>query len=169
MIFKNLLTFNRFFFKKIFPFLIFVLFLENHENAICHDKQNKNIKFLSIKSDKVNMRTGPNNRYDIKFVYIKKYLPFKIVGSFEEWYFAEDPFGEKGWIKKNLFFNSKKQNFAFVSSENGIFCYNSPSKTSKIKIDNFYILKIHSCKNDFCFIKLDKKKFCCEKKDLWGI
>ena len=149
----------------------------SQEKSFCNnfvekfDEKDKNLKFLSVKSDKVNMRTGPNNRYNVKYVYIKKNLPFKILGFFEEWYFVEDPFGEKGWIKKKLFFNSKKQNFAFVSNENGIFCYNSPSKTSqiKIKIDNFYILKIFSCKNEFCFIKLDREKFWCKKKDLWGL
>lgn len=151
---------------KYILFFIFIYFSFSSLSA------NDGSKFLCLKSDKVNMRTGPESRYNVKYIYIKKNLPFKILGSFEEWYFAEDPFGEKGWIKKNLFFSSKKNHFVFVSNQDGIICFESASENLKkrIKIDSFHILKLkENCKNSLCEVILGKKKIWCKKNDLWGV
>ena len=37
--------------------------------------------FLMLKNSKVNVRMGPGMDYPIKFIYKKKYLPVKIIGS----------------------------------------------------------------------------------------
>ena len=156
---------------KIFYF--FLLFFLKIDFVFSNEKNLKQTefigKFLSIKSDKVNMRTGPDNRYDIKYVYIRRNLPFKILGSFDEWYFVQDPDLETGWIKKNLFFNSKKQSFVFVLEKNGVLCKTSRNSNKKIKIDHFYILRLNYCKDNFCLVNFDNNKLWCEKKDLWGV
>lgn len=130
----------------------------------------KEVKFLSIRSEMVNMRTGPDNRYNIKYTYVKKYLPFKIIDTFNEWYFVIDPDLESGWIKKNLFLHSKKQVFGFIQNKNGIYCYKSNSnQIPEYKIDNANIVKIISCNEKMCLIEIKKIKMWCQKNDLWGV
>ena len=156
--------------KKKFLFILFFLFLwaeSSFAKSIEHERE----KFLSIRSDKVNMRTGPSPRYDVMYIYIKKNTPFKILDSFEEWYKVEDLDGEHGWIKKNLFLNSKRQRYGAVINHDGIFCNQSPSNASKkkIKIDYLHFVKLNDCKNQFwCLVQIDETKAWCEKKFLWG-
>ena len=40
-------------------------------------------EFVMLKNDKVNVRYGPSFEYPIKFVYLKKYLPVKIIDKKE--------------------------------------------------------------------------------------
>ncbi|KLT23416.1 bacterial SH3 domain containing protein [Wolbachia endosymbiont of Armadillidium vulgare str. wVulC] len=44
--------------------------------------------FISIKSNKVNMRTGPGFQYPVKWIYTCKNLPLKAIEEFENWKFV---------------------------------------------------------------------------------
>ena len=58
--------------------------------------------FVSIAKSEVNMRQGPGEAYKIRFVYIIKGTPLKVVAKFNDWRKVQDPDGEQGWIKKSL-------------------------------------------------------------------
>ncbi|HEX4193642.1 MAG TPA: SH3 domain-containing protein, partial [Stellaceae bacterium] len=42
-------------------------------------------RFVSLRADTVNLRTGPGNRYPIEYVYHRKGYPLEIVGEFDQW------------------------------------------------------------------------------------
>ncbi len=91
--------------KKYFFFvLLFYFSFFNFSNSI----SNENIKFLSLKNKKVNMRSGPSFDHPIKLIYKKKYLPVIILDKFETWREIKDFENNSGWIhvsqlsKKNL-------------------------------------------------------------------
>lgn len=158
-----------------FSYCILLLVIDQANSSPMFDKNlinKKNISenFLAVKSDKINMRTGPNNRYDIKYIYIKKNMVFKITDSFEEWYKVEDIDGEEGWIKKNLFFHSKKQKFAMIRSKDSIFCYSGRNTQAKkvFKIDYLGLVKLVECRGEWCLVKKQDLKAWCESKFLWG-
>ena len=47
--------------------------------------------WMSLRDDKAYMRTGPRDSYPIKWVYVRKYLPVKVVGKEADWRMVEDP------------------------------------------------------------------------------
>ena len=51
-----------------------------------------------LKNDKVNVRYGPSFEYPIKFVYLKKYLPVKIIDKKENFRRIIDHKHNSGWI-----------------------------------------------------------------------
>ena len=42
-------------------------------------------RFVSLRSDKVNMRTGPGFRYPIDWVYKRLNMPMEVVAEFGTW------------------------------------------------------------------------------------
>lgn len=55
-------------------------------------------RFASLKTDEVNLRTGPGLRYPIDWVYKRRDLPVEIQREFEVWRLIADQEGVKGWV-----------------------------------------------------------------------
>ena len=55
-------------------------------------------RFAALKSDDVNMRSGPGERYPVLWQYKRRDLPVKIEREFDVWRLVEDMDGIKGWV-----------------------------------------------------------------------
>jgi SH3-like domain-containing protein len=59
-------------------------------------------RFVSVKSNKVNVRRGPNSTYQIDWVYTRSGVPLKVTAEYEHWRKVEDFQGEGGWVHMRL-------------------------------------------------------------------
>ncbi|MDX1425651.1 MAG: SH3 domain-containing protein [Kiloniellales bacterium] len=57
-------------------------------------------RFVSLKSDEVNLRTGPGTRYPIDWIYRRRGLPVEVVDEFEDWRRVRDHDGTVGWVHR---------------------------------------------------------------------
>lgn len=55
-------------------------------------------RWAALRSDEVNLRTGPGTRYPIDWVYHRRDLPVQIEREFDAWRLIEDQDGVKGWV-----------------------------------------------------------------------
>jgi SH3-like domain-containing protein len=55
-------------------------------------------RFAALKTDEVNMRSGPGERYPVLWQYQRRDLPVKIEREFDVWRLVEDMDGIKGWV-----------------------------------------------------------------------
>lgn len=59
-------------------------------------------RYVSLKTDKVNMREGPSTDHGTRWVYQRAGLPVEIIAEFENWRRIRDPEGEDGWVWHSL-------------------------------------------------------------------
>ena len=59
-------------------------------------------RFVSLKSDRVNVRRGPSSDHAIAWVYNRKNLPVEIIAEFQHWRRVRDSDGEEGWVYQSL-------------------------------------------------------------------
>ncbi len=59
-------------------------------------------RFVSLKSDKVNVRTGPTTDHEVTWVYMRTALPVEITAEFENWRRIRDWEGAEGWVYHSL-------------------------------------------------------------------
>ena len=59
-------------------------------------------RFVSLKSDRVNVRKGPGTNYPIAWVFEKAGLPVEIVREYGIWRQVRDSDGAQGWVLQNL-------------------------------------------------------------------
>lgn len=131
-------------------------------------------EFVYTRFDLTNMRSGPSKQYFIKWIYIRKNIPFKFIKEFESWYLIQDIDNSTGWIYKNLL--THNQNYAFIKNQSKI--YLRPSLTSQniATIDPLVLVRFEKCSTNWCRIKVnansDKKSKIIngwiEKNQLWG-
>src|SRR5689334_11682354 len=59
-------------------------------------------RFVSLKSDKVNVRSGPTKDHDVAWVYSRAALPVEVTAEFENWRRIRDWEGAEGWVYHSL-------------------------------------------------------------------
>src|SRR6185437_12015887 len=59
-------------------------------------------RFVSLKSDKVNVRGGPNRDQEVRWVYTRAGMPVEITAEFENWRRIRDWEGSEGWVYHSL-------------------------------------------------------------------
>lgn len=143
--------------KHLFAKLVFftVIFLA----SLC------NAQYLNIKSFKVNARYGPGKHYPVKYVYLKRNLPVKVVQKFDDWINISDPQGHTSWIKKDLL---SKRSFAITQSF-AIGYKKNNNLNPTVKIDDSVIVAVKSCKEEWCKVTAKDHKFWLPKSALWGV
>src|SRR4051812_37980433 len=59
-------------------------------------------RYVSLKSDHVNVRAGPTKDNDIAWIYTRSGLPVEITAEFENWRRVRDSEGAEGWVYHSL-------------------------------------------------------------------
>jgi SH3-like domain-containing protein len=59
-------------------------------------------RFVSLKSDRVNARSGPNKDQEVRWVYTHVGMPVEITAEFENWRRIRDWEGAEGWVYHSL-------------------------------------------------------------------
>ncbi|HJS60145.1 MAG TPA: SH3 domain-containing protein [Pseudolabrys sp.] len=59
-------------------------------------------RFVSLKSDRVNVRSGPNKDQEVRWVYTHVGMPVEITAEFENWRRIRDWEGAEGWVYHSL-------------------------------------------------------------------
>jgi SH3-like domain-containing protein len=59
-------------------------------------------RFVSLKTDRVNVRGGPEKDHDVAFIYTRIGWPVEITAEFENWRRIRDSDGSEGWVYHSL-------------------------------------------------------------------
>jgi len=121
--------------------------------------------FLILKNNKVNVRYGPGFDYPIKYIYIKKSLPIKIIDKKENFRKIIDFKNNSGWIHSSQI---KKGN-SFILLDDQIL-FSKPTKYSKpiVKISKGRLLLVKKCKNNWCKVKTEDYLGWIVANNVWG-
>ena len=123
-------------------------------------------RFVSLKSNEINLRIGPSINYPINLKYIRKNLPIEIIDEYDLWRKIRDHEGNIGWIKKGLL---KGERYILTGIKNNSSkIYNRPNGKEVGIIKENNILKLEICLEDWCYISHKNIKGWLSKKGIWG-
>jgi len=123
-------------------------------------------RFASLRSDEVNMRTGPGTRYPIEWVYRQEGLPVEIIAEFEIWRRVRDWEGTEGWIQKA---NLTGRRYAIITAAKRDLRSSDDSKSGIVAhLEQGAIGQIERCDKDWCKVKFANIKGYLAKGDFWG-
>ncbi len=155
--------------KSILLVLFFCLLNNNsYSNEIGQVTGYKIPRFVSLKSDDVNLRIGSSTNYPIILKYVTKNMPVEITDEYERWRKIRDREGNEGWIYGDLL---KGDRFAIIIKNNKskIHAFSKPDGVPIGEIGELNIAKIKVCLKKWCKIKFDNHIGWINKKNLWGI
>ena len=59
-------------------------------------------RFVSLKTDRVNIRGGPDKDHEVTYIYTRVGWPVEITAEFENWRRIRDSDGTEGWVYHSL-------------------------------------------------------------------
>ena len=71
-------------------------------SAVAADSRLPLPRFVSLRAEEVNMRTGPGTRYPVEWVYRRPGLPVEIIAEFDTWRRIRDWQGIVGWVHSSM-------------------------------------------------------------------
>ena len=107
-------------------------------------------EFVMLKNSKVNVRYGPSFEYPIKYIYLKKNLPIKIIDKKENFRRIIDHKHNSGWIHTSQL----KKSSSIVLTKNQ-FIFSKPTKFSEpiAIIEKGKLVLLKNCKKNWCKTK----------------
>ncbi len=125
-------------------------------------------RFVSLKSNDVNLRVGPSINYPIELKYIKNNLPVEVIDEFDVWRKIKDHKDNIGWLHKSLI---KGNRFILIinSKENNKNIYNRPNGKIIGLIGDNNILRLEKCLIGWCYISNNNIKGWLSKDSIYGV
>jgi len=124
-------------------------------------------RFASLRSDEVNVRTGPGPRYPIDWVFKRKYMPVEVIGEFENWRKIRDWQGVSGWVHQSLL--TGRRYFVVTAKEAELHATPANAAGVVAKVEPEVIGEIRTCQGDWCRVRVTKYTGWVERKDIWGV
>lgn len=109
-------------------------------------------RFVSLSSDKVNVRTGPGKRYPINWVFKRRGWPVEIIEEYELWRQIRDIEGATGWVHKSLV--SSRRTLIITQEARAI--YEEPDEKSVIVMlaEPGVVGKLQECDGRWCELEI---------------
>lgn len=127
-------------------------------------------RFVSTKSNPVNVRHGPGRDYEIAWIFVKPGIPLEIVAEFDNWRKVRDAEGEEGWVFHALLSGRRTAIVAPEKSEAHLALRQNRSETAPVTafVEPGVIAPIESCIRGWCRLKGDDYDGWIERSHIWG-
>jgi len=122
--------------------------------------------YISLRSNEVNLRTGPGNEYPIKYVYQLKDMPLRVVGEYDNWYRVMDKDDDEGWVNKNL--TSKKRTLIVINGTQIMYKKDSAESAPIFRLEENVVIKYNKCTHDWCKVEINGRSGWIQTKNIWG-
>ena len=125
-------------------------------------------RFVTLKNDDINVRTGPGTRYPIQWVYHRSGMPVEVIEEYDLWRKIRDIEGTMGWVHKTMLDGKRA---VMVKSKQAQILWAEPEAGAKplLKTEPMVTARLIECQPDWCRIQVSGRKGWMEKKVLWGV
>jgi SH3-like domain-containing protein len=128
-------------------------------------------RYVSLKSDRVNLREGPSKVHRTVWVFQRAGLPVEITAEFEIWRRVRDSEGAEGWVLHSLL--SGRRTALVAPWKKGIesilYSKASPQSTPVAKLQPNVIASVRGCDGAWCRVSGDGFDGFIQQSDLWGV
>jgi SH3-like domain-containing protein len=127
-------------------------------------------RFVSLKTEKVNVRKGPSSDHDVAWVFQSKGLPVEITAEFETWRRIRDSDGAEGWILQNMLAGKRTALVAPWKKGETVGLMNAEAKTAGVvaELSSGVQAEIRSCDGTWCNVKTNGYTGYIEQNLVWG-
>jgi SH3-like domain-containing protein len=128
-------------------------------------------RYVSLKSDRVNVRTGPTKDHDVAWVFTRSGLPVEITAEFENWRRIRDSEGAEGWVYHSLLSGRRTAVVTQRSKDDLVPLSESPETTGAVsaRLQSGVVASVKRCTGTWCRITGDGFDGWIPQERLWGV
>ena len=128
-------------------------------------------RYVSLKSDHVNVRAGPTKDNDVAWVYTRSGLPVEITAEFENWRRVRDSEGAEGWVYHSLLSGRRTAVITMKTKDELAQLYESADRTSEVtaRLQAGVVAQVKRCVAGWCRVTGNGFEGWIEQQRLWGV
>jgi SH3-like domain-containing protein len=126
-------------------------------------------RFVSLRSDEVNLRTGPGVQYPIDWVYARKDLPVEVIAEFDAWRKIRDWQGSEGWVHQSML--SGRRMMVVIAPSRPLRSSDADSADPVAVVESGVLGRIVQCprNRDHCRVEVGDIQGWLRRDELWGV
>jgi SH3-like domain-containing protein len=129
-------------------------------------------RFVSLKSNKVNVRRGPSTDQAIVWVFARAGLPVEVIAEADNWRRVRDSEGSDGWVfhsllsgRRTVLISPWSKGKEAVSLHKG----RSTGSRAVAQLQSGVLGNVVSCDGEWCELSVDGYSGYVEQERLWGV
>jgi len=128
-------------------------------------------RFVSLKSDNVNVRRGPGQEYEIAFTFVRAELPVEITQEFDNWRKIRDSDGAEGWVFHSLLSGKRTALVAPWEASGPFPARRSANGDAAVVayLEPRVIADVGECTGTWCLISVQGHEGWIAQERLWGV
>ncbi len=128
-------------------------------------------RFVSLKSDHVNVRAGPTKDNDVAWVYTRSGLPVEVTAEFENWRRVRDSEGAEGWVYHSLLSGRRTAVVTLKDKDGLVALHDRADGDSAVaaRLEAGVVAQVRRCNDSWCRIVGSGFDGWIEKQRLWGV
>ena len=138
-----------------------------HPAGIRADEKLPLPRFASLKSDEVNLRSGPGEDRPKLWVYQRAGMPVEIIDEFDTWRRIRDYQGVVGWVSAALLSGRRT---AIVTEARRVLHEKADAASSPVaELDPGVIARLIECDGAWCRVEVKGYQGWLKRTDFWGV
>ncbi len=127
-------------------------------------------RFVSIKSNPVNVRRGPSADYDIVWRFLKVGIPVEVTQEFDVWFKIRDSEGQEGWVQKTLLSGRRTALVSPWDKGSPIALKDkSDGQATVANVEHNVLVDVSGCDGKWCRVAVEGSKGWIPQDRLWGV
>lgn len=128
-------------------------------------------RYVSLKSDRVNVRTGPTKDHEVAWVFTKPGLPVEVTAEFETWRRIRDAEGSEGWVYHSLLSGRRTAVVTSRAKDELVAVSDDPVTTGSVtaKLQPGVVTTIKRCDGRWCRVAGHRFDGWVPQERLWGV
>ncbi len=128
-------------------------------------------RYVSLKSDRVNLREGPSKEHRTTWVYLRAGLPVEITAEFDTWRKIRDSEGSEGWVLHSLLSGRRTALVAPWKKATVLPLHASGALATRVmaNLQTGVLASVKRCDGQWCRIYGEGFDGYLKQTDLWGV
>jgi SH3-like domain-containing protein len=128
-------------------------------------------RYVSLKSDRVNVRVGPTKDNDVAWIYTRAGLPVEITAEYENWRRVRDSEGAEGWVYHSLLSGRRTAVVTMKHKDELATLYDSADLSSAVaaRLQAGVLAQVKHCGAGWCHISGNGFDGWIPQQRLWGV
>lgn len=128
-------------------------------------------RYVSLKSDRVNLREGPSKEHRTSWVFQRAGLPVEIVAEFDNWRRIRDAEGSEGWVLHSLLSGRRSAIVAPWRKGETHDLRDSADRSAAVaaKLESGVVVAVKRCDSQVCRVMGKNFDGFIDQKLLWGV
>jgi len=127
-------------------------------------------RFVSLRSDEVNLRIGPDTRFPIEWTYQRRDLPVQILREYNQWRRIRDMEGTEGWVHQSTL-AGRRTFLTRGQAEHTLRSHEAEASNIVARLMPGVVGRIRNCRpgSAWCEVQVGDHRGFLKRSEIWGV